>query len=220
MPHQSTFVITTIRASAGTEERTEIARAAAQEAGLAAAKLAEAMKPDGSTGPRPETISTGGNQHRFIQGEDRTNRILREAGIKTSEPFEFWSGTRGRTAEPGNGAPAEILENCWNSTWALTIMALESEFKTRPIFPQALIFPDETGGWRIFHHLGHPEEDVFGDSQPGGTAAQYLEKDPALAHHMAAYPLRELAKAQFRIEYIRALTQFPNRTVVELDWNM
>lgn len=41
-----------------------------------------------------------------------------------------------------------------------------------------------------------------------------------MAWHRAKTPLRELAKAAFRIDYLKALHSHPHQLVVELDWNM
>ena len=81
MPHYSAFIITKVKASdispgrsnPNLPESTRNLRMAAHEASNLAVNLSDAMNPDGSTGPRPETLSLGGNQHRFIKGSGLTN---------------------------------------------------------------------------------------------------------------------------------------------------
>ena len=223
MPHYNAFIITQVKASdispgrsksnPNPPESTRNLRMAALEASNLAVKLSDAMNPDGSTGPRPETLSLGGNPHRFIKNSGLTNS---QHTAEENTP-QFWSDRQGRICQPSELATIHLLDNCHSSTDALVTLALKSRHLSLPIYPQLLIEPDST----LHHHLGFPDEDVFGDPKHGGTVTRYLPEDePASSWFLAMEPLRKLAEAQFQINYIRALAKYPDHAVIELDWNM
>lgn len=215
MPHHSAFVITSLTLKDLEDNRETTLRQLAREAGFDAAALTSTMDHANARDPKPETLAIGGNQHRFIKGEQRTNaECLTKDQMAAESTFQFWSDSKGRHADPGD-APAQILENSWNTAAELLTLALKTGQSKRPIFPQALIEPNGA----LSHHLTFPETDVFGDRVTGKTAAMYLE-EPASAHFMAMNPLREIAQANFRAEYVRKLHRWKDHLVVELDWNL
>ena len=215
MPHHSAFVITSFTNAHLDQDPAATLWAAAREAGLAAAALADAMDHADNADPRPETLSVGGNQHRFIQGEQRTNlEIFGRDNLSAREPFQFWSDRRGMHDDPGD-APQETVNDAWNTAATLVTLALRSRYAERPTFPQALLEPDGT----FTHHLTLPDTDVFGDGAPGGAAALYLD-EPASAWFTAHDPLKEVDQANFRAQYVRKLHQWRDHIVIELDWNL
>ena len=203
MSHFSAFIITSFTKQDMNLNPELTPGQAAREAGLAATALADAMSHADGDEPRPETLSVSGNQHRFIQGEQRTNaELFGKDNLSERTPFQFWSDNKGRYADPGE-VPQGTVDNAWNTASELVTLALKSSYGKRPIFPQALLEPDGT----FTHHLTFPDTDVFGDTAPGGTAALYLD-EPASAWFSAQNPLREINQANFRADYVRKLHQW------------
>jgi hypothetical protein len=225
MTHCTAFAVTSIRPSRGLEPETETIREAACEAAQTAISRTADLY--------AESISIGSNRYRRIQGNHLTNReFFGETGnapgnINGCPPemeFQVWA-ENGFKRDPA-GAPEEVLRNNWNLADRLVQLALSnpgprSEHNEREIFPDVLLTHDGT----LLHATGFPDEDVFGDrynmrETALPTASRYLENhEPSMAHHLALYPLRKLARAQFEIEYLRALVRYDGHMVVQLDWN-
>lgn len=208
MSHYSAFVITTF-----TDPKQ--LRQAAAEAARQAEHIAFHMMHMGDDAPGPESLAIAGNQFRFIQGETRTNgEIFHRHELGETRTYEYWSQAAGQRLSP-DLVPDDILQNAWNTTDELVTLGLRTITGNRPIFPSVLIEPDGT----VSEHLMFPDADVFGDTKPGGVAAKFLP-EPGQAWFSAQQPLREIAKAQFRADYLRKLTDWPGHIVIELDWNI
>ena len=225
MTHCTAFAVTSISVPRGREPETETIREAACEAAQTAISRTGDLY--------AESISIGSSRYRLIQGNQLTNReLFGDTGgafgnISSYLPemeFQVWA-ENGFKKNPA-GAPEEILRNNWNLADRLVRLALinpgpQSAYNEREIFPDVLITHDGT----LIHATGFPDEDVFGDrynmrEKTLPTASKYLENhEPATAHHLALYPLRKLARAQFEMEYLRALVRYDGHLVVQLDWN-
>ena len=219
MPHHPAFVITSIPLARNrVPSDTELREAAAQAQQMATA-LAQAMPDDDSDSPRPESLAIGCNTYRFVQGNEDSNYDTFAGMPRDQWPnttFEFWSDRSGTMANAAD-ASADILGWSWNSTSKLVTLGLESNPRRRQIYPSLLLSPEEP---QLLHHLCYQDYDVFGDDQPHCAAQNYIEGDPVLSWHRAKSPLEELAKAAFRVDYLKALHRQPDRLVMELDWNL
>ena len=181
-------------------------------------KCVNVLNPASDTDHRPETLAVGGNQYRYIQGQDQVNREAFLGLDYKNWPVtthQFWSDAGGLTGTIKD-APYEVLKNSWNTTSDLIALALRSHHRQRPIYPSLLMEPDGI----LTHQFTEWSEDVFGDEAPGGTASRYIEGDPVIAWHMATAPLRDIAQAEFRAQYLRTLVRYPKKLVVEFDWNL
>ena len=215
MTHYAGFVITSQQMPARrkpSEEELKTAVAEAQK--LAEAALARLDDAQGA----PESLGIGTTQYRMIQGNLQTNYNTFAPMPSNEWPQcteDFWSEAKGRTREAAEAAE-DIVRSSWNAGRALVEMALDHHNMERQPYPQVLITPDGL----ISHHIGWPDADVFGDKEPGGTARRFTKKGPAEAWHAAAEPLRDLAKASFRVEYLAIMARHPENIVIALDWNI
>ena len=219
MPHHPAFVITSIPLTPKRVPSDTELRKAAAEAQQMATTLVMAMPADDSDDPRPESLAIGSNTYRFVQGNEDTNYDTFAGTPRDLWPtttYEFWSDRYGTISDAAD-AGDEILGWSWNTTGRLVTLGLESNPRRRQIYPSLLLSLD---GSPLLHHLQYQDRDIFGDDRPHGAAKNYMEGDPVLSWHRAKSPLEELAKAAFRVDYLKALHRQPDLLVMELDWNL
>ena len=216
MAHYTAFIITSEITPYPSQPSQEQLHKAAREATNIV--LAAIQNMDEQSGTYPETLSIGCRSYRFIQGNLDTNNFTFANTPHDRWPqlsMQFWSQNKGANLD--RTIPDIVLENCWSRPENLITLALDHH-NHHPIqpYPQMLIEPDGT----YHHHLGFPDTDVFDDPSPGGTVSLYLKGDPASAWYKAMQPLRDIAKARFRHDYLRALAGYMGNIVIELDWNL
>ena len=215
MTHYAAYVITGQLKPADRQPDNDQLRAAVLEAQKIAEKAISARRDEQAN---PESLGLGTTQYRMIQGNLLTNYntfapMPQDQWPQCSE--DFWSEAKGRTKNAAK-APEHIIDSSWNTGGALITMALEYHNMERQPYPQVLITPEG----EVTHHVSWPDADVFGDRDPGGTAAKFSSENAAQAWHAAAEPLRDLAKASFRVDYLRTLAGYTENIIVALDWNV
>lgn len=222
--HYIAFAITSVAAPAKPGPFTDPPVPAIQEAVAEAIKLAiaELQRHPQDQYPYPESLDVGCyGAYAYIQGRRPTDYRPDNPDLQS---WGFWSQHHGRKHQPQELLPPVMLRH-WNRSDQLARLALTPPPGTRyrdwePVVPELVIFHDRDSLIIPWQYLDVFEEDLDATNRPNRAAQVLGMTDHSRAYHLAKNPMDDLNRAQHRVNYVRAVAEYPDRIAIQLDWNL